>query len=175
MKCREVVIFYGHRFQVPENIQRLDSRNTRAWQLRYGKWKTFSDHTTDGTGAEAALAAAIEELQHRIFRLPAPTGLRQEPNASKSNGLPVGISGPISRTRKGRRVAEYNFGVTIPRFGEKPTNANVYIGTENTITDERYEEALAKAIDIRKKAERAYQGAATKAKRAANQSKESKT
>ncbi len=89
--------------------------------------------------------------------------LRQEPNASKNNDLPVGISGPISRTRKGRRVAEYNFGVTIPRFGDKPTNVNVYIGTENTITDERYEEALAKAIDIRKKAERAYQTAATKA------------
>jgi hypothetical protein len=169
MKYREVVIFSGHHFQVPEHIQRLDTRDTRAWQLRYGKWKTFSDHTTDGTGAEAALAAAIEELQHRIHRLPAPTGLRQEPNASKNNDLPVGISGPISRTRKGRRVTEYNFGVTIPRFGDKATNVNVYIGTENTITDERYEVALAKAVDIRKKAERAYQSAATKAKRAANQ------
>ena len=171
MKYREVVIFSGHRFQVPEHIQRLDTRNTRAWQLRYGKWKTFSDHATDGTGAEAALAAAIEELQRRIHRLPAPTGLRQEPNASKNNDLPVGISGPISRIRKGRRVAEYNFGVTVPRFGDKPTNVNVYIGTENTTTDERYEEALAKAVDIRKKAERAYQSAATKTKRAANQPK----
>ncbi|MEW5788223.1 MAG: hypothetical protein AB1899_10275 [Pseudomonadota bacterium] len=168
MKYREVVIFSGHRFQVPEHIQRLDTKNTRAWQLRYGKWKTFSDHTTDGTGAEAALAAAIEELQHRIQRLPAPTGLRQEANASKNSDLPVGISGPISRTRKGRRVAEYYFGITIPRRGDKPTNTTVYIGTENTITDERYEQALAKAIDIRKKAERSYQTAATKAKRAAN-------
>ena len=175
MKFREVVIFSGHKFQVPEHIRRLDSKRNCAWQLRYGKWKTFSDHTTDGSGAEAALALATEELQKRIHRLPAPTGLRQEPNASKTNDLPVGISGPIARTRKGRRVAEYNFGVTIPRFGDKPTNANVYIGTENTITDERYEEALAKAVDIRLKAERAYQSAATKAKRAANQPKESKS
>ena len=68
-------------------------------------------------------------------------------------------------------MAEYNFGVTVPRFGDKPTNVNVYIGTENTTTDERYEEALAKAVDIRKKAERAYQSAATKTKRAANQPK----
>ena len=171
MKYREVEIFSGHRFQVPEHIQRLDSKRNRGWQLRYGKWLSFSDGTSDGSGAGAALALAIEELQRRIDRLPAPTGLRQEPSASKNNDLPVGISGPISRTRKGRRVAEYNFGVTIPRFGDKPTNANVYIGTENTITDERYEEALAKAIDIRKKAERAYQSAATKAKRAANQPK----
>lgn len=174
MKYREVVIFSGHRFQVPEHIQRIDTRNTRAWQLRYGKWKTFSDHTTDGSGAAAALTAAIEDLQHRIQRLPAPSGLRQEPNASKNNDLPVGISGPISRIRKGRRVCEYNFGVTIPRFDDKPTNVNVYIGTENTITEDRYEEALAKAVDIRKKAERAYQSAATKAKRAANRPKDGK-
>lgn len=166
MKYREVVIFSGHQFQVPEHIQRLDSKRNRGWQLRYGKWKSFSDHTTDGSGAEAALALAVEELNKRINRLPAPTGLRQETSISKNNDLPVGISGPISRTRKGRRVAEYNFGVTIPRFGDKPTNVNVYIGTENTITDERYEESLAKAIDIRSKAERAYQAAATKAKRA---------
>lgn len=165
MKYREVVIFSGHRFQVPEHIQRLDSKNTRAWQLRYGKWKTFSDHSTDGSGAEDALAAAVEELHKRIDRLPAPTGLKQGNSSSKSSDLPVGISGPISRTRKGRRVAEYNFGITIPRFGDKPTNTNVYIGTENTITDKRYEESLAKAVDIRKKAEKAYQAAATKAKR----------
>lgn len=174
MKYRDVVIFSGHRFQVPEHIQRLDSKNTRAWQLRYGKWKTFSDHTADGSGAEAALAAAIEELHKRIDRLPAPTGLKQENSSSKNNDLPVGISGPVSRTRKGRRVSEYNFGVTIPRFGDKPTTANVYIGTENTMTDERYEVALAKAVDIRKKAERAFQAAATKAKRTAIHPKEKK-
>lgn len=172
MKYREVAIFSGHRFQVPEHIQRIDTRNTRAWQLRYGIWKTFSDHTNDGSGAATALAAAIEELLKRIERLPAPTGLRRESNASKNNDLPVGISGPIARTRKGRRVAEYNFGVTIPRHGDKPTNKNVYIGTENTITDDRFEEALAKAVDIRKKAERAYQAAATRAKRADIHSKQ---
>lgn len=166
MKYRKVVIFSGHVFQVPDHIQRLDTKNTHAWQLRYGKWKTYSDHTNDGSGAERALAAAVDELHKRIQCLQAPTGLRQEPNTSKTSDLPVGISGPIARTRKGRKVAEYNFGVTIPRFGDKPTNTNVYIGTENTITDERYETALAKAVGIRQKAERAYQAAATRAKRA---------
>lgn len=174
MKYRKVVIFSGHCFQVPEHIQRLDSKRTRAWQLRYGIWKTFSDHTTDGSGAEAALALAIEELQKRIDRLPAPTGLRQETNSSKNNDLPVGISGPIGSTRKGRRVIEYSFGVTIPRFEDKPTTRNVYIGTENTITEERYKEALAKAVDIRAKAVKAYQAATTKAKRAAVSTKERK-
>ena len=166
MNYREVVIFSGHRFQVPEHIQRIDSKRTRAWQLRYGKWLTFSDHTSDGSGAAESLRLAIEELNKRIECLPAPTGLRKEPNSSKYSGLPIGISGPIATTRKNRRVTEYNFGVTIPRFGAKPTTANVYIGTENTVTDERYETALAKAIDLRRKAERAYQDEATKAKRA---------
>lgn len=174
MKHRQVVIFSGQRFKVPEHIQRLDSKRNRGWQLRYGRWTSFSDHSADGSGAKAALAAAIEELRKRVNRLPAPTGLRREANPSKNNDLPVGISGPIRRTRKGRTVAEYNFGVTVPRFGYKPTNASVYIGTENTMTEERYEEALAKAIEIRARAERAYRAAATKAKRAALRPKERK-
>jgi hypothetical protein len=171
MKYRDAVIFSGHHFKVPEHIQRLDSRNTHAWQLRYGVWNIFSDHTNDGSGAKAALALAIEELQKRINRLPAPTGLRTESNSSKSNDLPVGISGPIARTRKNRRAVEYNFGVSIPRFDSKPTTGNVYIGTENTITEERYKQALAKAVDMRAKAVKAYQAAKTKAKRESSHTK----
>lgn len=172
MKYREVVIFSGVSFQVPEHIQRLDSRHTHGWQLRYGKWTMFSDHSNDGSGAKKALAAATEELLRRVDALHAPTQLKRNPTSSKTSSLPVGISGPISRTRIGRRAVEYYFGVTIPRFGDKPTNTTVYIGTENTITRERQELALAKAIDIRKKAERAYQAAATKTKRALSRKKE---
>ena len=171
MKNRDVVIFSGHRFKVPEHIQRLDYKRNHAWELRYGKKKTFSDHTTDGSGAKAALALAIEELKKRIDRLPAPTGLRKEANSSKNNDLPVGISGPIARTRKNRRAVEYNFGVTIPRFDAKPTTGNIYIGTENTITKERYKQALAKAVDMRAKAVKAYQAAKTKAKRESSHTK----
>lgn len=168
MIYRDVINVFGDRFKVPEHIQRLDHKRTHAWQLRYGIWKTFSDHSNDESGAKVALDLAIKELQKRIDRLPAPTGLRQEANSSKSNDLPVGISGPIARTRKGRTVIEYNFGVTIPRFDDKPTTGNVYIGTENTITEERFKLALAKAVDMRKKAVKAYQTATTKAKRANN-------
>lgn len=165
MNFREVEIFSGHRFQVPEHIQRLDSKHNRGWQLRYGKWSSFPDGTTDGSGAGAALALAVKELQRRIARLPAPTGLRQAASPNKNNGLPVGISGPIRCLRKGRKVAEYNFGITIPRFGAKPTTGHVYIGTDNTVNEERYAHALAKAIALRAQAERAFQAAATRAKR----------
>jgi hypothetical protein len=172
MKYRKVKIFTGAQFLVPEHIQRIDHRATHGWQLRYGKWKMFSDHSNNGTGAKAALAAAKKELLRRIDVLSAPTGLKRGVLSWKSSKHPVGISGPIGRTRKGRTVVEYNFGVTIPRFGDTPTNANVYIGTENTITTKRRKAALAKAIAIRKKAERAYQIAATKAKRANSRKRE---
>jgi hypothetical protein len=166
MKYRQVQIFSGQRFRVPEGIQRLDHRSTHGWQLRYGSSKMFSDFSNDGSGARAALARAKAELLHRIERLPAPSRLQRQANVSKTSNLPVGISGPIVRLRKGRAYRECSFGVSIPRFGLKPTKKSVHIGTENTYTPQRYELALARAIELRNNAEQAYRSAATKSKRA---------
>jgi hypothetical protein len=126
----------------------------------------FSDHSNDGSKARASLKLATAELIKRIARLPAPSGLRRDIASNKGSNLPVGISGPIVRTRPGRNTRDASFGVTLPRFGMKPTTRSVYIATENTYTLSRYKTALAKAIDLRRAAERAYQLAATKAKRA---------
>lgn len=166
MKTRVVRIFTGATFRVPEHIQRIDSKHTHGWQLRYGKSKMFSDHSNDGSKARAALKLATAELIKRIARLPAPSGLRRDIASNKGSNLPVGISGPIVRTRPGRNTRDASFGVTLPRFGMKPTTRSVYIATENTYTLTRYKTALAKAIELRRAAERAYQLAATKAKRA---------
>lgn len=167
MKTRSVKIFTGANFRVPENIQRIDSNHTHGWQMRYGKSMMFSDHSNDGSGARAALRLAIAELRKRILRLPAPSGLRRDISSNKSSDLPVGVSGPIVRTRAGRNTRDCSFGVTLPRFGLRPTTRNVYIATENTYTPEKYKRALAKAIELRRSAERAYQTAATRAKREA--------
>jgi hypothetical protein len=126
----------------------------------------FSDHSNDGSKARAALKLATAELIKRIAKLPAPSGLRRDIASNKGSNLPVGISGPIVRTRPGRNTRDASFGVTLPRFGMKPTTRSVYIATENTYTLARYKTALAKAIELRHAAERAYQLAATKAKRA---------
>ncbi|HEX6017404.1 MAG TPA: hypothetical protein VFZ28_04825 [Burkholderiaceae bacterium] len=126
----------------------------------------FSDHSNDGSKARAALKLATAELLKRIAKLPAPSGLRRGIASNKGSSLPVGISGPIVRTRPGRNTRDASFGVTLPRFGLKPTTRSVYIATENTYTLARYKTALAKAIELRRAAERAYQLAATKAKRA---------
>lgn len=172
MKYVKVTIFTGQSFQVPDHIQRIDHRNSHAWQLRYGKWTLFSDHSNDGSGAKASLEAATKELLKRIDTLEAPSGLKKGVLAWKTSKLPLGISGPIEQKRKSRTFFEYNFGITIPRFGMKPTTRNVYIGTDNTITDQKIKNALEKAVAIRSEAERAYQAAATNAKRVNSRKKE---
>jgi len=166
MKVRDVTIFTGERFAVPQRIQRIDSRATHGWQLRYGGTKLFSDHTQDGSGASAALVQATKELLKRIAKLPAPSKLQREPSANKTTDLPVGISGPVVRQRARTRVRDCSFSVSLPRFADSPRRRSIYIGTENTYTAERYNVALAKAVALREQAEAAYRRAATKAKRA---------
>lgn len=166
MKVRDVVIFTGKRFEVPQGIQRIDHRATHGWQLRYGGTKLFSDHSNDGSGASAALAAATKELLVRIAKLPAPSKLQQQPAENKTSNLPVGISGPIVRLRKGAKIRDCSLSVSLPSFGDTPRRRSIYIGTENTYTIEKYHAAVAKAVELREKAEIAYQRAATKAKRA---------
>jgi hypothetical protein len=167
MKTRVVEIFTGKRFKVPECIQRIDHRFTHGWQLRYGgATKMFSDHTNDGSGAKSALSLATDELLRRIEKLPAPSGLQRQANVNKTTDLPVGISGPIVRHRKNSAVRDCSLSVSLPRFGQKPRKSTIYIGNENTFTMARYHDAVARAVEMRNKAEQAYQAAATKAKRA---------
>jgi hypothetical protein len=166
MKTRDVVIFTGKKFKVPQGIQRIDHRATHGWQLRYGGTKLFSDGSQDGTGAAAALSAATDELLKRIAKLPAPSRLQRAPNENKTTDLPVGISGPIVRTRPGAKVSECNLLVSLPRYGEVPRRSTIYIGNENTYTVKRYKDALARAIGMRDEAEKTYRREATRAKRA---------
>lgn len=166
MKLRKVVIFNGKRFSVPTCIQRIDHLATHGWQLRYGGTRLFSDGSADGSGAAAALAAATRELLKRVAHLPAPSRLQRQPNENKTSDLPVGISGPIVRLRKGANVRECSLSVSLPRFGEPPRRRSIYIGSENTYSIPKYREAVAKAVQLRDAAETAYQHAATRAQRA---------
>jgi len=166
MKTRNITLFSGEEFEVPQGIQRIDHRATHGWQLRYGGTKLFSDHTSDGSGARASLEKATKELLRRINTMPAPSLLQRGPSANKSSQLPPGITGPVVRVRRGGKTRDCSLMVLIPRFGEKPRRRTIYIGTENTYTIERYNAALERAIEMRKEAEDAYEKATTKAKRA---------
>jgi hypothetical protein len=165
MKVRDVVIFSGEAFSVPQCIQRIDTRSTHGWQVRYHGTKMFSDHSPDGSGARAALERATKELLKRIAEHPAPVALQRAPSAHKTSDLPSGISGPIVRTRRnaGTRVAVLS--VLLPQFGKRPKCTTIHIGSENTYTPRRFKEAVARAIELRNQAEQVYEQEATRARR----------
>ena len=169
MKLRTVKVGARHRFEVPERIQRIDTASTHGWQLRYGKMPSefFSDPTHDRAGAALSLERAIAALHKRIRRLPAPTGLKTEVAGWKKSGLPVGISGPREYRRADKQVAYYAFQVSVPLTGGGSTTRQVYIGTQNTINPQRFDDALAKAILMRDAAVQTYSRAMTRAKRQA--------
>jgi hypothetical protein len=166
MKTRHVTLFSGHSFTVPQGIQRIDTRATHGWQVRYHGTKFFADGSSDGSGAARSLDAATRELLHRIATLPAPVVLQKAPSVSKSSDLPPGISGPIlvpPRRRTGTRTAVLS--VLLPRFGQEPRVKSIYIGTERTYSHRRFEDALAKAIELRAEVVRKYEETATRSKR----------
>ena len=165
MEYRSHTIFTGLSLEVPKYIVRLDARKVHGWQLRYGKWKLFSDHSNDGTGAEAALLVATAELARRIAKLPAPTGLRNQSRSGKANDMPLGISGPMALKRAGTSYTQYYLQVSFPVHDGKPANRSVYIATENTLTPEKYQAALTKAVALRESGVRKFKLATTKAKR----------
>ncbi|PPD46859.1 MAG: hypothetical protein CTY16_08765 [Methylobacter sp.] len=169
MESRKIKIFNGMEFDVPRHVVRIDimgPKTTHGWQVRYGKpWKFFSDHSVNGTGAKQALANAIDELNRRIATLSAPTRLRQQATNRKSSDLPSGISGPIQRLRKGRNTPSYYLQVTLPVFGGKSKNTQVYIGSENTLTEERIQMAVLKSIALRKQYIAKFQHSMTLSKR----------
>lgn len=165
MKTRPVTIYNGEQFLVPQGIQRIDTHNTHGWQVRYQGTRFFSD----GTGTtRQSLDAATRELLQRIATMPAPTLLQKKPSVHKSSDLPPGISGPIlvpARAGSRRRTASAVLSVLLPRYGQPPRVKSIYIGTERTYSDERFERALEKAMQMRAEVEQRYEAQATRVRR----------
>ena len=163
MKTRQVLTHTGQEFTVPQGIQRIDTRATHGWQVRYQGTKFFADGTH---GAERSLDMATRELLRRIATMPAPVVLQKGPAANKTSDLPPGISGPIMvPPRRGSRVRSAVLSVLLPRYGQEARIKSIYIGTERTYTDRRFEEALAKAIELRAEVVKKYEATATRVKR----------
>lgn len=154
MKFREVTLASGQSFQVPQGIQRIDSKSTHGWQVRCQGTKLFSDG--ESADAQLSLAKATRELAARISAMPAPSGLKQGPSANKTSDLPAGISGPIVRQRAGRAPSAV-LSVLLPRFGMSAEVKTVHIGSENTYSVEKYLTALAKSTEMRAAAVKRYE------------------
>ena len=173
MKTREVTLASGERFTVPQGVQRLDSKTTRGWQVRYHGTRYFPD---GDSGPHKSLQVATRELLRRIASMPAPVGIRREPSPSKGSDLPPGISGPIVESRRGGKIRAAVLSVLIPRFAATNLIKKVHIGTPNTYTQARFEAALEKAMKLRTSSIAKYEADATKARRraAASMKKEQK-
>lgn len=164
MKFRKATLPSGQTFDVPQGIQRIDSKSTHGWQVRYQGTKLFSDG--ESADAQQSLAKAIKELLARHAAAPPALGrvAKGTPSTHKTSDLPAGISGPILRTRPGRAmIAELS--VALPRLGLQPRIKSIYIGSQNTYTEARYLAALAKGIELRKAALESYEQDALKAHR----------
>lgn len=163
MKTREVTLPTGETFTVPQGVQRLDSRSTRGWQVRYHGTKYFADGTE---GPRKSLDRAVRELFRRVATMPAPTPLKSAPSPRKTSTLPVGISGPIVLTKAdNRQVAVLS--VVVPRYGQPNEIREIHIGTPSTYTKAKYREALSKAVLVRQESVALYEQAATRAMRKA--------
>lgn len=164
MKTREVTLANGETFTVPQGIQRLDSRTTRGWQVRYQGTKYFADGQAS---PKKSLEAAIKELLKRIASLPAPVVLKRAPSPRKTSKLPVGISGPIVLGKASGERMTAVLSVLVPRFGQPNQVREIHIGTPATYTLARYRAALKKAVELRTQSLAAYEAAATRARRKA--------
>lgn len=164
MRTRNVKIFSGHQFTIPQGIQRIDTRSTHGWQVRYQGTKFFSDGTPDGSGARKSLDNAIRELARRMETLPPPTVLKRGPSAHKTSSLPPGISGPIEQ-RRADKVPTAVLSVLLPRYGQSPRVKSIYIGSINTYTKKRLKESIELAVSMRNAAVERYEVEAVKAKK----------
>jgi hypothetical protein len=166
MKSRDLVLPTGERFSVPQYIYRIDRLSTHGWQLRYDGSALFSDRSPPCNGPEDSLALAIRELMRRLSQSPMPTMLRKNVAKHKRLDLPVGISGPVVRYRARNNIHESRLSVLLPRFGQAAKRASVYISTEKSYTEAKFERALQKAIAMREEASIAYREAELTASRA---------
>lgn len=164
MRTREVTLASGETFTVPQGIQRLDSKTTRGWQVRYQGTKYFADGQD---GPRRSLELATKELLRRIASMPAPVSLKRAPSPRKTSSLPVGISGPIVINKPGSERQAAVLSVLVPRFGQPNQVREIHIGTPATYTQARYRAALKKAVELRSESLARYEAAATRAKRKA--------
>ena len=115
-----------------------------------------------------SLVRATDELLMRIAKAPAPVTVKSGAAANKTSELPAGISGPVVRTRRrsdGSEAKVAEFCLILPRFSKSPNHRTVYIGSQHSYTVAKYNDALAKAMELRKQAELKYHADATRHRR----------
>lgn len=145
---------WATRFRVPRYISRVDintpfKAGTHGWQVRYkGQSKFFSDvhYGRKRIGSPAASLEAATIYLGSIFEGP-PLLFREKPLKHKADkSLPVGVR-ERRKVSIGRKVTEILFEVSA--VSNRHPSKLFYVGTENTLTPQRYQTALHEAIQYR--------------------------
>lgn len=141
-------------FRTPRHIVRVDvnelgKAGTHGWQVRLKKpSKFFSDchyGNSKRGNPKASLEAAIDYLSS-IYQGPRVL-VRTEPTSRKKNPLlGSGVREAWKQSKK-KAVRELYIEASPPCHSRSPKR--FYVGTENTISPERYLKALAKAREAR--------------------------
>lgn len=152
--CRiEAVVRWGT-FIVPRHIVRIEieateRRNaTYGWQVRYHGSKFFSDalKADKARTPVSALALAIAELAERYEGQTAPIRPIESSSKLEKTGVP-GVR--IVRRINKRNFEEVFIEINHPIYGR--SGRKLYVGTANTATAKRLDQALERAIELRTK------------------------
>lgn len=140
---------------VPRHIVRIDiddpgRAGTHGWQVRYQKPSVFFSDAKNGKrrSPRTSLRAAIDCLL-AIYRGPR-RGVHRSERIRKRH--PTGVPGVafVRRRRPDRGFTEYLVRIQLGRHRQAGSvRRQIYLGTENTVSDARVRAALKKARGIR--------------------------
>ena len=133
---------------------------THGWQVQYRKpWKFFSDTRSLTHTPASALEDAIQYLAS-LWNGP-PSRLRAAENATKKGGTGVAGVRIVIEEKRNRNAKQIYVEAYSPWHGQ--SSRRFYVGTENTVSDDRLMAALEKAILHRDKWVRQYEAERAKA------------
>lgn len=160
MRTRIVCLHHleqDYQLEVPERVQRLSSASLKGWQLRWGA-QSSTQYFADSKfgGPVASLLEACKALKAFLAGAPIDRAAYLIPTVPQRNKtdktLPVGVSGPVTRLRRGAVSFYWNYAYPVLDVSTgKATfkRGNVYISSQNTYTSAKEKQALAKAVSNR--------------------------
>jgi len=145
---------------VPRHIQRIDiwpenKSATHGWQVRLRENGTrfFSD---GDKSPASSLKAAQAFLRDNYKSIPPASRIADKERRSKQTKTGAAGVTIVFRQARDRHAYEAYFSVTAPVWNAKPRVLKIYIATNNSITQEKLDEAYSKAVYLRQLAEKYY-------------------
>lgn len=144
----------GNEYTVPTHVNRVDCEKAKGWQIRrIRKYQPKLDKFIPDRkfhDEQSSLNMAVEVLRIHLKSIQPMDVIPFAVNDAKKGVNKTGYPGVRLDwdKRKGKKYYELSIEVTIGKY-DPTTYKAFYVGTENTITQERLESALNEAIEWR--------------------------